>query len=176
LKLEADHPGVFDGQCAEYCGLSHANMRMKVIAQPMADYQTWIKQQLTPLTPQARAQFDNYNKQWTCLTCHSDKPTVPGAIAPNLTRLADRCGFAGDTFAVNEQNLANWIYDAPSMKPMQENPKDPLVPLVGMPNFSIVNNLQTGKTMTHDDADEIAKFLLTQTASGSVPPTYCTNP
>ncbi len=169
LKLEADKPGVYDGQCAEYCGLSHANMRMKVIAQPMADFQTWVKQQLTPLTPAASAQFDNYNKQWTCLTCHSDVPTKPGAIAPNLTRLADRCGFAGDTFAVNEQNLTNWIYDAPSMKPMQENPKNPLQPLVGMPNFSSVG-------MTKTQANEIAKFLLSATASGPIPPSYCTSP
>ena len=46
LKLEADKPGVYLGQCAEYCGLSHADMRMRVIAQTAADYQAWVQQQL----------------------------------------------------------------------------------------------------------------------------------
>jgi len=168
LKLEADQPGVYDGQCAEYCGLSHANMRLKVIAQPMADYQAWIKRELTPLSQSSLAQFDTYNKAWTCLTCHSDVPNKAGAIAPNLAHLADRCAFAGDSFAVNEQNLANWIYDAPKMKPMQEDPKNPLVPKVGMPNFSKVG-------MTQAQADEIAKFLLANTGTAAVPPTECSS-
>jgi cytochrome c oxidase subunit 2 len=169
LKLEASKPGTYTGQCAEYCGLSHANMRMRVVAQPMADYQAWVRQQLTPLSSTTLKQFENYNKAWTCLNCHSDVPNKSGAIAPNITHIADRCAFAGDTFETNEQNLTNWIYNAPSMKPMQENPKDPLQPLVGMPNFSSVG-------MTKAQANEIAKFLLSETGTGPVPPTHCTSP
>ena len=43
LKLEADKPGTYLGQCAEYCGLSHADMRLRVIAQTPTDYEAWVK-------------------------------------------------------------------------------------------------------------------------------------
>src|SRR3954447_21397978 len=56
LKLEADKPGVYLGQCAEYCGLSHADMRMRVIAQTPADYQAWVKSQLATKTSEAALQ------------------------------------------------------------------------------------------------------------------------
>ena len=46
LKLEADKPGTYLGQCAEYCGLSHANMRLRVIAETPADYKAWVQSQL----------------------------------------------------------------------------------------------------------------------------------
>jgi len=167
LKLKADRPGTFLGQCAEYCGLSHANMRLRVIAQTPADYQAWVQRQLQPLSAAALAQFSKYNQAWTCLACHSDDPKTPGAIAPNLTHVADRCMFAGDIFPTDESHLTDWIYNAPSMKPMQENPKNPLQPKVGMPNFSSVG-------MTKAQANEIAKFLLSNTATtDQQPPVEC---
>ena len=167
LKIQASRPGTFLGQCAEYCGLSHANMRLRVIAQTPADYQNWVQRQLQPLSASTLAQFAKYNQAWGCLSCHSADPTKPGAIAPNLTHLADRCMFAGDIFVTNQQNLGDWIYDAPSMKPMQENPKDPLKPLVGMPNFSSVG-------MSKDQANEIASFLSSNTGTApQQPPAEC---
>src|SRR5439155_20525104 len=45
LTIEADKPGTFLGQCAEYCGLSHANMRLRVVAQTQPDYDQWVRQQ-----------------------------------------------------------------------------------------------------------------------------------
>ncbi|MDH3706760.1 MAG: cytochrome c oxidase subunit II [Acidimicrobiia bacterium] len=50
-KLESDNPGVFFGQCTEYCGLSHSRMRMQVIALDPSDFQTWVSQQLEPAGP-----------------------------------------------------------------------------------------------------------------------------
>jgi len=158
LKLKADRVGTFLGQCAEYCGLSHANMRLRVIVQTDADYKAWVANQLTSKSEQFYLQGIN-NAQWGCASCHSFKPTVPGAVAPNLTHLADRCMFAGDIFQTNEKNLTNWIHDAPSLKPMGDLTQH-------MPNFS-------AQGMTKDQANAIAKFLLANTASGPLPPEYC---
>ena len=55
LKLEADKPGTYLGQCAEYCGLSHANMRLRVIAQTEADYEAWVAEPAGSRSPQATA-------------------------------------------------------------------------------------------------------------------------
>jgi cytochrome c oxidase subunit II len=167
LKLKASKPGTYLGQCAEYCGLSHADMRLRVIAQPPAEYQAWVRSQLQPLPANVLASpssapdapsFDKYNTAWTCLACHSDQPTTPGAVGPNLTHLADRTKFAAEKYALTYENLRRWVFNAPSMKPMQENPKDPLHPKVGMPNFSDVG-------MSQQQADEIARFLLCNTAT-----------
>ena len=155
LTIEADHAGTFTGQCAEYCGLSHANMRLRVIATSKADYETWVQQQLTPLSSAKVAQFTNtISKQWGCLSCHSIKnteKTVGATIGPNLTHVGDREAFAGDIYPMTLDNLTKWVYDAPGRKPAG--------PLVGwMPSFK-----KDGMTMAQ--AQQIAKFLLCDTAT-----------
>ncbi|MDW3178672.1 MAG: cytochrome c oxidase subunit II [Acidimicrobiia bacterium] len=45
-KIQADEPGVYFGQCTEFCGLSHSRMRMQVIALEMADFQLWVTSQM----------------------------------------------------------------------------------------------------------------------------------
>src|SRR5262245_3315105 len=165
LKLEADRPGTFLGQCAEYCGLCHAAMRMRVIAQPMDQYKAWVAQQQQALTKQQLAEFDKFSQQWGCLACHSIEPKKAGAVAPNLTHLADRCKFAGDIFVTDQENLQKWIYNAPSRKPMGNLTQH-------MPDFSATPGTD-GQNMTSDQAAEIAKWLLTNTGTGPVPPAEC---
>jgi cytochrome c oxidase subunit 2 len=165
LKLQADRPGTFLGQCAEYCGLSHADMRMRVIAQPMDAYKAWVAQQLQPLSKDQLAQFDKFSQQWGCLACHSVEPKTPGAVAPNLTHLADRCKFAGDIYTTDQENLQKWIHNAPSRKPMGNLTQH-------MPNFSATAGTD-GQTMTMDQAAEIATWLLHNTGTGPVPPAEC---
>jgi cytochrome c oxidase subunit 2 len=160
LTIEASRPGTFLGQCAEYCGLSHANMRLRVIAQPMDQYKAWVQSQLD-VKPKADLEKGVDAAKWGCNSCHSFEAKVAGAVAPNLTKLATRCMFAGDIFKTDQQNLENWIYNAPSLKPMGNLTQH-------MPNFS-----QQG--MTKDEAASIAKFLLDNTNSGSVPPPECTS-
>ena len=155
LTIEADHPGTFTGQCAEYCGLSHANMRLRVIAVSKADYATWVQQQLTPLSADKVKEFtDTLAKPWGCLSCHSvtnHEKTVGATIGPNLTHVGDREAFAGDIYPMTLDNLTKWVYDAPGRKPAG--------PLVGwMPAFK-----KDGMTM--EQAQNIAKFLLCDTAT-----------
>ncbi|MEZ5296634.1 MAG: hypothetical protein R2697_10300 [Ilumatobacteraceae bacterium] len=50
-NFNANEPGIYAGQCAEFCGLSHANMRMEIVALDAADFQSWIDNQLEPYQP-----------------------------------------------------------------------------------------------------------------------------
>jgi cytochrome c oxidase subunit 2 len=163
LKLKADAPGTFLGQCAEYCGLSHADMRLRVIAQTPADFQAWQQSQLN-VKPEADLLKGVNNAQWSCSSCHSFAATKAGTIAPNLTKLADRDAFAGDIYKMNLDNLTRWIYDAPGRKPA-----GPLVKAgFWMPAFKDAG-------MTPADACAIAKFLLENTATNPQPPGDCPN-
>jgi cytochrome c oxidase subunit II len=154
LTIQADHAGTFLGQCAEYCGLSHANMRLRVIAESRADYDKWVGEQLTPLAGDKVSEFDALAKPWGCVSCHSltnTEKTVGATIGPNLTHIGDRDAFAGDIYPMTLDDLAKWIYDAPGRKPAG--------PLKGwMPAFS-----KSGMTTTQ--AHQLAKFLLCETAT-----------
>jgi cytochrome c oxidase subunit 2 len=173
LTISADKPGTFLGQCKEYCGLSHANMRFRVIAMQPADFQTWLsEQQQGPVNPLLDANKEPAGEaqrliatKFQCTNCHQfDNPAAP-SYGPNLTHLASRDFFASGTFPLNRQNLVNWILNAPSMIPMQtEDPKcrpAPLEGCVGMPSFT--ENVPNGQpTMTRAEAEQIADFLLEQ--------------
>ncbi len=155
LTIEADRPGTFLGQCAEYCGISHANMRLRVVAQTEADYDEWVRQQKTPLPEAAVTQFSkDISAKWGCASCHSvtnGAKDVGSTIGPNLTRLGDRVAFASEIYPMNLDEMTKWIYDAPGRKPHGG--------LVGwMPNFSA-----TG--MTQPEAEKIAKYLICDTSS-----------
>jgi cytochrome c oxidase subunit 2 len=162
LKLEADQVGEFRGQCAEYCGLSHANMRLRVFVQPEQDYATWVRAQRQGLSG-AAAEFVSTNlvsdvpdtdiQEWGCTQCHAFAG-VEGAgarIGPSLTHLGDRSTFASALFDTNLENLTKWVYDAPSQKPFGDYDN-------AMPSFKDAG-------MTEDEAAEIARFLLCDTAT-----------
>ena len=126
LVLQADHPGTFSGQCGEYCGLSHAYMRLKVVAQSPSDFEQWVRdQQADAAQPTGVAAQGAGIFAQTCTRCHTinglrdeQGNDVPGAIeAPNLTHLMSRDCFAGCIFPVNTENLTAWVSDAPSRKP-----------------------------------------------------------
>lgn len=154
LKLQADEAGTYLGQCAEYCGLSHADMRLRVIAQEEADFRQWVDDQQQPLSAEAGAFVaETLNTKWGCTQCHAFNG-VEGAdarIGPNLTRVGDRTTFAAGLYETNLENLTQWVYDAPGQKEAG--------PLVGwMPSFK-----EAG--MTKQEAEEIARFLLCDTAT-----------
>jgi cytochrome c oxidase subunit 2 len=172
LTLSADKPGTYLGQCAEYCGLSHANMRFRVIAKSPADFQTWLAQQqqgpAVPLyeadgkTPAGDAQSLIVNT-FSCTNCHVFDDSSKTAYAPNLTHLRSRTVFASGSYPLNQKNLESCVLNAPSMIPMSS--QDCRLPpaaaniCVGMPSFT--ENTPKGQaTMTHAQAEQIANFLL----------------
>lgn len=130
LTIEATKPGKYLGECAEYCGLSHSNMRAAAIAQEPADFDAWVQSQLAdsvndPLVAQGRDLFLNgkFAEDQQCVSCHSIKGTpAQGAVGPNLTHLASRERFAGSMFERNDENLRAWLEDPPARKPGSRMP------------------------------------------------------
>jgi cytochrome c oxidase subunit 2 len=119
--IQADHPGIYRGQCAEFCGLQHAHMILYVIAEPQDKFDAWFKQQLQPAAApsdatQQRGQqvFLNY----ACVFCHQVRgTTAAGQNGPDLTHFGSRLGIAANTLPNNLGNLAGWIVDPQSNKP-----------------------------------------------------------
>ncbi len=121
IWFSADTAGEFHGHCAEFCGLNHANMRIKVVVESQADYDAWVKnQQQPPVQPQTAQQQQAYQMitQGACINCHTlgDNKAI-NPIGPNLTHLMSRSVFAGATYDLNQQNLHNWLQDNQAMKP-----------------------------------------------------------
>jgi cytochrome c oxidase subunit 2 len=126
MWLEADEPGTYPGQCAEMCGLSHANMRFTVIAHEPADFEQWLEAQAAPAaTPQglAAAGAEIFGQQ--CVGCHSVQGLEASGGArfgPDLTHFAQRQRFAGYTFETTDENLTAWIDNPQQMKPGAQMP------------------------------------------------------
>jgi cytochrome c oxidase subunit 2 len=159
LTISGDTIGEYRGQCAEYCGLSHARMGLKVFVDSRADYDKWVAAQKTTSATLTSYVGDTKGlvSSFGCQACHGFTATAKGTRGPNLTHLGDRTTFAGATYDLTLDNLTKWIYDAPSMKPMEQGP-NPQEPLKGMKNYSILG-------MTQDQAREIAKTLLCDTST-----------
>ena len=119
LKLRADNPGVYRGQCAEFCAVSHANMRLKAIAYGPADFDRWVQDQLQPAPLPTDAQVLSIF-QGTCAECHTVRgiPNVGGVTGPDLTHFGSRTSFAGATFPLTAENLFRWIDNPNAMKPL----------------------------------------------------------
>ncbi len=137
-KIHAHEPGVYGGLCAEYCGLSHADMRLKAVALSEADWNEWVARQTTDQEPiegdSAEARGYQLFGQF-CSSCHvingvyesasENEPPLLSGVAPNLTHLLSRLSFAGGIFdmyledgSVNDADLVNWVHDAPGRKPL----------------------------------------------------------
>jgi cytochrome c oxidase subunit 2 len=119
--FKVDQPGIYRGQCAEFCGLQHAHMGFSVIAEPADKFQAWEQQQLKPApdpaTPEAtrgRAVFLTH----ACLMCHTIRGTDAGSrVGPDLTHLASRNMIAAETLPNAPGALAGWILDPQRIKP-----------------------------------------------------------
>jgi len=151
LNLEADEPGTYIGQCAEYCGLSHANMRLRVVAHTPSDFEAWVAQQQGPagepdpgsLAAEGRDVFMGS----ACVGCHAIAGTdARGNVGPDLTHFASRQVFAGAIFETNRENLQRWLEDPPAMKPMHPEAN----PAIGMPDLGL----------SPAEIDALTEFLL----------------
>lgn len=121
LSFTADKPGVYGGQCAEFCGLQHAHMGIRVFVDSAPDYDAWKAQQasaaLQPATTsQSMGELAFMNNP--CASCHTIRGTsAGGAVGPDLTHLASRTTIAAGTAELNRGTLAAWITDPQGMKP-----------------------------------------------------------
>ena len=121
LWLEADTPGRYRGQCAEYCGLQHAHMIFFIVADPPAAFDRWMagtaEPAVAPTDPLALSGRALFLGQ-TCAGCHSIRGTsAAGTLGPDLTHFATRSTLAAGTLPVDAADLAQWILDPQSLKP-----------------------------------------------------------
>jgi cytochrome c oxidase subunit 2 len=121
LIFTPEETGEYLGQCKEFCGLSHANMRLKVFVDTPEEFDAWVAEQkadaATP-TDSLAAQGEEIFLQQACAGCHTVQGTEAlGQLGPNLTHLASRSTFGGAMFDLTDENLRDWVSDAPSMKP-----------------------------------------------------------
>jgi cytochrome c oxidase subunit 2 len=118
--FEADRPGVYRGQCAEYCGRQHAHMGMEVIAQTPDEFRAWLDHQLEsaspPETAEAVANLNTFIGK--CGVCHSVRGTpAGGVVGPDLSHLMTRRTVAAGTLPNTIGSLSAWIADPQHVKP-----------------------------------------------------------
>lgn len=132
MTIKAVEPGRYPGQCTEYCGLSHANMRLLVVSQTREDFDDWVAgQRLDATSPTdplaAKGEQVFLTGSWpngTCAGCHTvNGSTAQGKLGPNLTHLASRSVFAGAMLERTPLNLAKWLRNPPGVKPGSRMPK-----------------------------------------------------
>jgi len=119
--LEADRPGYFRGQCAEFCGLQHAHMAMWLVAHNPADFQAWMDNQLKPAVAPSNSDEQRGQQVFldsACAICHTIRGTrAAGQVGPDLTHFASRLTIAAGTLPNNKGNLGGWIADPQNIKP-----------------------------------------------------------
>lgn len=121
LWFTATDPGQYFGQCAEYCGIQHAQMRMNVIAMTPTDYQAWVARSSRPAEPVtdiAREGAEAFVANG-CAGCHTidGNPTAIGKIGPNLSHFGSRTTLAAGILPNTPENLASWLLDPQAVKP-----------------------------------------------------------
>jgi cytochrome c oxidase subunit 2 len=122
MRFTAEQPGRYPGQCTEFCGLSHANMRNVGVVMDEADFDAWVAgQKQLPATPAegsgpAAEGLSLFNGRG-CGGCHTVEGVSTGNIGPNLTHFASRGTFAGSLFKNNAESLRIWLKDPQAAKP-----------------------------------------------------------
>lgn len=124
--LQIDRPGVYRGQCAEYCGLQHAHMALVVVAEPEDAFQRWVAAQRQPApAPSTPEQTRGLNivERGPCAMCHTIRGTQAGGrMGPDLTHFASRSTIAAGTAPNTPGYLAGWIADPQHLKPGNRMP------------------------------------------------------
>jgi cytochrome c oxidase subunit 2 len=132
ISLRADQPGTYRGQCAEFCGLQHANMAFLVIADPPEQYEAWAAAQrkgaFDPSETGERLGREVFRARG-CAACHAIRGTGANSErAPDLTHLASRQTLAAGTVPNTLGHLAGWILDPHGIKPGVGMPANPMTP------------------------------------------------
>ena len=121
IAFRPDQVGEYAGQCAEFCGASHANMRLRVVVESDSGFGRWATVQLegpaAPAPGTAAERGKAVFARSACIGCHTIQGVSPGVIGPNLTHVGGRTTIASGLFPNDSTHLARWIADAPALKP-----------------------------------------------------------
>jgi cytochrome c oxidase subunit II len=130
MWIQADTPGVYRGQCAEFCGHQHATMAFRVIAESMDRFQAWLQHQrqpaVEPATDAERRGRDTFLRS-TCVTCHAIAGTSAGSrVGPDLTHVASRSTIAAGTLPNTHDHVRAWISNPAAIRPGVRMPPNAL--------------------------------------------------
>jgi cytochrome c oxidase subunit 2 len=147
LWWTADSVGVMPGQCAEFCGTSHANMRLLGVVDSPSDFDAWVaaEKDTLPVPPsdslalEGAKVFANPGK--LCSTCHTMNGVSAGVVGPNLSHVGSRRFIAAGLLENTPTNIARWVQNPPAVKP------GALMPVIGI---------------TPDEARALAAYLTTR--------------
>ena len=187
LWIKADNPGLYYGQCAEFCGVAHAMMRFRVIVHTNEDYQNWLEYMRTPPQDLVSGSDEDEGRKLfvgNCSMCHTydsykkaayhkeinsqynrweewkkDKENSAIVSAPNLTHFGNRITLGAGLKENNYDNLVKWIEDPDSIK-------------IGtrMKNHAAIYT--TENTLSDLEIEQIAKYLLSLKPSDDSMATY----
>ena len=116
--LQADQPGIYRGQCAEFCGAQHAHMALHVIAEERSRFEAWRAAELQPLSSEAAQAPGAPIFAQRCAVCHTVRGTsAHGRLGPDLTHLMARSHIAAGILPNNSGALHGWVADAQAVKP-----------------------------------------------------------
>jgi cytochrome c oxidase subunit II len=127
LRITAERPGIYRGQCAEYCGGPHALMAFEVIAMPPAEYDAWLARESAP----ARAPSNDTEQRGQslfvsagCGACHAVRGTpAAGVIGPDLTHFGSRRSVGIDTLRLSADNVTRFVANGQQIKPGNRMPE-----------------------------------------------------
>jgi cytochrome c oxidase subunit 2 len=130
--IRADEPGIYRGQCSEFCGHQHAKMAFVVVAESMDRFQSWIRNQRQPAREPSDDTLLRGRDRFlgsTCATCHTIRGTDAGSrVGPELTHVASRQTLAAGTLVNSDEHLQRWIANPQSIKPGTRMPPNALQP------------------------------------------------
>jgi len=119
MWLDPHKAGVYLGQCAQYCGVQHAKMLLRVYVEPREQFDRWIAEQAKPAQlSEAAAEGRRIFETTACINCHEISGTVAnGRFGPDLTHLMSRETIAAGAARNTPEELRLWIHDPEAIKP-----------------------------------------------------------
>jgi cytochrome c oxidase subunit 2 len=119
LWMDPQRPGIFLGQCAQYCGVQHAKMLQRVSVDTADDFDAWVRAQREPAIDETSASAGRRIFETTaCINCHTVRGTVAnGRFGPDLTHLMSRATLASGAAPNTPENLRVWLKDPDAIKP-----------------------------------------------------------
>jgi cytochrome c oxidase subunit II len=123
MWIDAEKPGLYVGQCAQFCGVEHAKMLLRVYVDSPDQFAAWVKAQQQPgAQPGAQdtavAAGRHVFETEACVNCHTISGTAAkGAFGPDLTHLMSRTTIAAGAAPNTPENLRSWIQDPNTFKP-----------------------------------------------------------
>lgn len=120
IRLKAERPGIYRGQCAEYCGTAHAQMALEIVAMSQPEFEAWLAAAENPPAPAGEA-IERGAALFLasgCGACHAVRGTqAAGTIGPDLSRIGGRRFLAAATVPNTAENLARFVAEPAALKP-----------------------------------------------------------